>query len=153
VSEVLGEIVWLISQSLIHKQMFIKDLEWFVMTSVLPQQFRPFYAKDRPVGVVLWGYVSQGVEQRLSKGVAKLRPQDWKSGDRLWVVEVISPFGGAEEMVRDLQEKVFPGRDVKLLKVGACDAVPHQTGKRPAVRALHANTRLRRGDAGTSHLQ
>jgi hypothetical protein len=32
VSEVLGEIVWLMSQSPLHKQFFISDLEWFVMT-------------------------------------------------------------------------------------------------------------------------
>jgi cytolysin-activating lysine-acyltransferase len=67
---------------------------------------------------VLWGYVSEEVEQRLSKGVAKLRLQDWKSGERPWVTEVISPFGGAEEMIRDLQGKVFPRREIKMLKVG-----------------------------------
>jgi cytolysin-activating lysine-acyltransferase len=82
------------------------------------QKFRLYYAKDRPVGVVLWGNVSEEVEQRLAKGVAKLRPQDWKSGDRLWVVEVISPFGGANEMVKELQEKVFLGKELKMLRVG-----------------------------------
>src|SRR5262245_57757454 len=30
-SEVLGEIVWLMSQSGLHKQFFISDLEWLVM--------------------------------------------------------------------------------------------------------------------------
>jgi RTX toxin acyltransferase family len=37
--------------------------------------------------------------------------RDWKSGDRLWVVEVIAPFGGAEAMVQDLKAKVFPQRE------------------------------------------
>lgn len=32
ISAVLGEIVWLMSQSPLHKQFFISDLEWFVMT-------------------------------------------------------------------------------------------------------------------------
>jgi len=50
---VLGEIVWLMSQSSLHKQFFISDLEWFVMTPVLLQQFRTYYATDKPVGVVL----------------------------------------------------------------------------------------------------
>ena len=54
VSEVLGEIVWLMSQSPLHKQFFISDLEWFVMTPVLLQQFRIFYAQTKPVGLVLW---------------------------------------------------------------------------------------------------
>ncbi len=52
-------------------------------------------------------------------GATQLRPQDWKSGDRLWVVEVIAPFGGAEEMIRDLKAKVFPDREVKFAARGA----------------------------------
>lgn len=47
-----------------------------------------------------------------------MRPQDWKSGDRQWVVEVIAPFGGAQEMVKELKEKVFPGREIRALAVG-----------------------------------
>src|SRR5262249_11944001 len=39
-SEVLGEIVWLMSQSPLHKQLFISDLERLVMTPMLLQRFR-----------------------------------------------------------------------------------------------------------------
>jgi cytolysin-activating lysine-acyltransferase len=48
-----------------------------------------------------------------------MRPQDWKSGDRLWVVEVIAPFGKGEEMVRDLKERVFGEKEMKMLAVSA----------------------------------
>jgi cytolysin-activating lysine-acyltransferase len=116
-SAVLGEIVWLMSQSPLHKQFFISDLEWFVMTPVLLQQFRTFYATDRPIGVVLWANVLDEVAERLAAGTTELRPQDWKSGDKLWVVEVIAPFGGAEEMVKDLKDNVFPTRDVHFVAV------------------------------------
>jgi hemolysin-activating ACP:hemolysin acyltransferase len=34
------------------------------------------------------------------------------------VVEVIAPFGGAEEMVKDLKAKVFARREMKFLSVG-----------------------------------
>ena len=102
------------------------------MTPVLLQQFRTYYATDRPIGVVLWASVSDEVAERLAQGTTKLRPQDWKSGDQLWVVEslpraascndakrsgVIAPFGGAEEMVKDLKEKVFPNRDISFVAV------------------------------------
>jgi cytolysin-activating lysine-acyltransferase len=124
-SAVLGEIVWLMSQSPLHKQFFISDLEWFIMTPALLQQFRTFYATDRPIGVVLWANVSDEVAERLAAGTTKLRPAEpvpakagnWKSGDKLWVVEVIAPFGGAEEMVKDLKEKVFPTKPVHFLSV------------------------------------
>jgi cytolysin-activating lysine-acyltransferase len=118
-SEVLGEITWLMSQSPLHKQLFISDLEWLVMTPMMLQQFRLFYDQSKPVGVVLWASVSEEVEARLAAGNARMRPQDWKSGDRLWVVEVIAPFGKGEEMVRDLKERVFGEKEMKMLAVSA----------------------------------
>ena len=99
------------------------------MTPMILQQFRLFYATDRPLGVVFWAFVDEETEKRLAEGTTKLRPQDWKSGNKLWVVEslprtascydakrsgVVAPFGGAEEMVKDLKEKVFPDRTIKL---------------------------------------
>jgi cytolysin-activating lysine-acyltransferase len=124
----LGEIVWLMSQSPLHKTMLIADLEWMIMTPMLLQQFRLYYdsgdAKHapKPIGVVLWAEVAG----RLAQGVTRLRPQDWKSGSQvaeaerqLWVVDVIAPFGGAEQLVRELKEKVFPNREVRYVRVDA----------------------------------
>ena len=123
VSAVLGEIVWLMSQSPIHKQFFIADLDWFVMTPVLLGQFRLFYAQNKPVGVVLWAKVNDDIEARLAAGTTKLRPQDWKCGEKLWVVEVISPFGGPEEMVANFKAHVFPDREVRYVTVSS-DGTP-----------------------------
>jgi cytolysin-activating lysine-acyltransferase len=118
VSAVLGEVVWLLTQSPQHKQsFFLGDLEWMAMPPILLQQFRLFYAKDRPIGVVLWAFVDEEVEARLLSGNARLRPQDWKSGDRLWIVEAVAPFGGTDEMLKDLKAKVFPDREVRFRAV------------------------------------
>jgi cytolysin-activating lysine-acyltransferase len=115
---ILGEVVWLLSQSPKHKGFLIADLEWMVMTPVLLTQYRLYYAQDRPIGVVLWAAADAEVEERLAAGSARLRPQDWKSGDRIWVADVIAPFGGDAEMLADLKAKVFPDRDVKFLALG-----------------------------------
>jgi cytolysin-activating lysine-acyltransferase len=115
IETVPSSIVWLMSQSPPHKQFFISDLEWFVVTPVFHQQFRLFYDTDKPIGVVFWAFVDAEVEARLTSGGARFRPQDWKSGDRLWVTEVVAPFGGHEAMVADLKEKVFPTREIKML--------------------------------------
>ena len=53
----------------------------------------------------------------LTQGTNRLRPQDWKSGDKAWVVEVIAPFGGGDAMVADVKAKVFAGRDLRALVV------------------------------------
>jgi cytolysin-activating lysine-acyltransferase len=68
--------------------------------------------------VAFWATVNAEVEERLAAGTTRLRPQDWKSGEALWVVEVIAPFGGAEEMAKDLKAKVFAERELKFLAIG-----------------------------------
>lgn len=106
-SQVFGEITWLMSQSPLHKNLFLSDLEWKVMVPVMPQQFRLFYDQQKPVDVVFWAFVNGEVAQRLASDDKRLRPQDWKSGDRREVVEIVAPFGGEAEMLKDLNEKVF----------------------------------------------
>ena len=115
VSQLFGEIVWLFSQSPKHKNFFVSDLEWLEMTPIPLRQFRVFYTPDRPIGVALWAYVSDEVEERLKSGHARMAPADWKSGGTLWLVDIVAPFGGHDAMIKDLKEKVFPGREVKFL--------------------------------------
>lgn len=115
VATLFGEIVWLFSQSPKHKNFFVSDLEWLVMTPILLKQFRVFYAPDRPIGVALWAYVTDEVEQRLMTGQARLAPADWKGGEKLWLVDIVAPFGGHDAMIVDLKEKVFAGRTFNFL--------------------------------------
>ena len=116
VASSLGEIVWLMSQSPAHKTFFISDLEWMIMVPVMLQQFRIFYDQQKPIGVALWGFVNDEVEARLSTGNARLQPQDWKSGEKLWVIEIIAPFGGHEAMLQDLKSQVFPQRELTFVR-------------------------------------
>ena len=51
-----------------------------------------FTDQSKPIGVAFWATVNEEVEARLAAGTTKMRPQDWKSGDRLWAVEVIALF-------------------------------------------------------------
>lgn len=110
VSHVLGEITWLMSQSPIHKQMFIGDLEWFAMPAVLTEQFRIFNGPQGPAAVAFWANVSADTEQRLKDGGTKLGPHEWKGGDRPWLIELVAPFGGVEEIMADLHKGVFASK-------------------------------------------
>ena len=48
----------------------------------------------------------------------RLAPQDWKSGEKLWLVDIVAPYGGHDVMIKDLKEKVFPEQEVRYLGVG-----------------------------------
>lgn len=117
VSHMLGEVTWIMSQSPAHKHFAIGDLEWMVMPAILLEQFRVFHGDKHPLGFALWAHLSEEAETRMTAAVAagggaRLRPDDWKSGDRLWLVELVAPFATPENklteaMVADLIQNVF----------------------------------------------
>ncbi len=109
VAQVLGEVVWLLSQSSTHKQLFIADLEWFCMPPLLLEQFRIYNGPDRPAAVALWAKVSDATQMRLLEGGARLRPDEWRGGEHRWLMELVAPFGGQDEILRDLSSQVFEG--------------------------------------------
>lgn len=119
VSHVLGEIVWLMSQSPVHKQLFISDLEWFCMPAILLEQFRIFNGPNSPAAVAMWASVSEETEQRLLAGGNKLRPDEWNNGDRKWLIELVAPFGAVDEIMADLRTSVFAGSIFKFHQVKA----------------------------------
>lgn len=48
----------------------------------------------------------------------KAPPADWKSGDILWLVDLIAPYGGQEAMLKDLKTQVFAEQEMRYLAVG-----------------------------------
>jgi cytolysin-activating lysine-acyltransferase len=98
VSQVLGEITWLMTQSPRHKAIPLGDLEWLLMPAILLRQFRIFYKGEQPVGVALWALVDDLVAKRIDIGDNRLTAVEWKSGSNMRIVELVTPFGGEAEM-------------------------------------------------------
>ena len=111
-TEVLGQVVWLMMQSPSHKHLFMNDLEWLVVPPLLARQFRLFRQKGMPVGFASWAYLNDEADERMSNGTRKLQPGEWKSGEHLWLLDIIAPFGGSDRFVNELLNQ-FPG-DAKM---------------------------------------
>ena len=114
VSDIFGQVTWLMTQSKGHRNFFISDLEWMAMPPLLLRQFRIFPGKDQPLGVALWARLSDEVVARMESGGNRLAPGEWNSGDNLWLVELIAPFGHQDKMLEDLQNTVFAGKTVRM---------------------------------------
>jgi cytolysin-activating lysine-acyltransferase len=113
----LGAVAMLAMKSGSHKHMFFSDMEWLVLPAVGLKQFSLFRSKkNEPIAFVSWASVSEEVEERLLKGITKLQPKDWNSGDRLYIVDIVNPFNVAGEIFRELNEKHFKEKKVKLLR-------------------------------------
>ena len=134
-STIMGEIVWLLTQSPTHKHLALSDLEWMIMPPIMLNQFKIYHNEDQPVGVALWGYLSPEAEQRL-QAVSRIAPQDWgngasldeenglvaKEGGTLWLIEIISPFNDEknnhqQQMLADLMETSLKGQKFKIMRI------------------------------------
>jgi len=104
VSQVMGEITWLMTQSPRHKAIAIGDLEWLLMPAILLKQFRIYYSGERPVGVALWALVDDTVAKRIDAGDRLLAAAEWKSGPYPRIIDVVAPFGGEAEMRKQIAE-------------------------------------------------
>ncbi len=131
----IGEVVWLMSQSPTHKHLSLGDLEWILMPAIILEQYKIFHENEKPVGAALWGYLSDEAAHRL-KVAGRLAPQDWgnnatqdpekglvaQEGGTLWLVELVTPFHNdtnkhREQMIADLMQTVFKGKKFKTMHI------------------------------------
>ena len=108
-----------------YKQYTLGDLEWLVIPPLLAGQFRIGEAKPHnkqgpalPVAVVFWASVSPEVDKRLMEAKSaspQLKPEEWKSGDILWLVHAAGETRFVRFVVDQLANTTFKGRQVKVL--------------------------------------
>ena len=115
ITEVLGEAILVLMNSNAHRlNFFIGDIEWLLLSPISKEQFRLYKDKEgKPVGLILWAYVNDEDDKRLRMGIGKLGFDEWNSGNNLWIIDFIAPFGGSDKMIEELKETVFKGKNFK----------------------------------------
>lgn len=115
--EAVGQIVGLMLQSPVHKHLFLNELEWLVLPAVMLQQFRLIHRNGKPIAYVSWAYLSEDAVERFKSGVHKLQPGEWNT-DRgeLWIIDLLTPFGGQDTVLKELKETIFDGQTIKTLQ-------------------------------------
>lgn len=130
VSHVLGEVAWLMSQSVSHGNVHLRDLNVLIMPPILKRQFHLFRQNDKPVGVAIWAQLDEAGEYKIASGQglagSQLDDADWNAGDRLWLLDLVAPFATTENkqlelMFGDLLTGVFRGRSFKIIDNSATD--------------------------------
>ena len=114
--------VSLLMRSANYRHYTLGDLEWLVVPPLVTGQFaiaevrtQP-EAPAQPVAVALWASVSPEVDRRLSENVAapiRLRPDEWRSGDILWVVDAVGDPRALPGLIKQLAETVFKDRPAR----------------------------------------
>lgn len=114
--EALGQILRLMMASPKHRHMFLADMEVQVVPPMRLGQCRVLRnEKGIPFAYAAWARVSEEVERRLQAGEHRLRPQDWNSGDRPWLIDIAASNQAIPIVMEELQKHVFKGEKVKTL--------------------------------------
>jgi cytolysin-activating lysine-acyltransferase len=117
VESTIGAISILAMKSQTHKYLFLSDYEWLILPAIATKQFALFRGKqNEPIAFISWASVSKQVEKRLTDKTSKLQPADWNSGDIIYIIDIICPFGPSKDLLRQLNGKQFKGKDVKVLR-------------------------------------
>jgi hemolysin-activating ACP:hemolysin acyltransferase len=120
----VGEIVTIFSRSPLHKHYSLADIEWMVAPAVLSGQFYVVEAAHKehgfrtPIAVVTWAFVSEEVDRRLQIDLTRqirLKPDEWKSGDIGWIIDLVGVPTGVRQSLAWLKGGPFKERKAKSI--------------------------------------
>lgn len=115
----LGAVSWLMMQQSATRHTLLSELEWRVMPALVLDQAKLYMRENFPIAYVSWAKLSDEVAQRYRASPHQLTAADWQSGEHIWIVDLCAPFGGAQEVMKDLRTNVFPGKESHQLLMGA----------------------------------
>lgn len=128
----LGPVTWLLMHQPATRHLFLADLEWRVMPALVLDQAKLYMRDQTPLAFVSWATLSEAAALRYQQPPYHLAPSDWKSGERVWIIDLIAPFGNAQEIVKDVRENLFPTCAIHQLASNATNEA--QLVQWPAVR-------------------
>lgn len=108
--QTLGEAMWLLFQSPDYRSVQIGAIERLVLPAMRRNQFTLFRDRDQAVGMASWALLNDAAERAYLE-TGHLSPNDWTSGDRLWIIHFVAPFGGQAALAAALKDRVIGDRD------------------------------------------
>jgi hemolysin-activating ACP:hemolysin acyltransferase len=130
-SVAFAQIVTLLMRSPHYRHYTLGDLEWLVIPPLVTGQYIVANARLQqngatvPVAIALWASVSAEVDKKLSENLhlpIRLRPDEWRSGDVLWLIDAVGDSRAVSQLLKQLVETRFKGREVKF-------RIPGENGK------------------------
>jgi cytolysin-activating lysine-acyltransferase len=115
-AEAFGSAVWLWMHSKAHRDAPLHTLNALLLPAIKHRQFVLASEKGRPVFYVSWANLSEEAEGRYLRNPAVcMRDEDWGSGERMWIVDWVAPFGHSAVMRHVLERHHFANRCFRAL--------------------------------------
>jgi cytolysin-activating lysine-acyltransferase len=128
-----GEVASLLMVSEFHRKYLIHDIGSVFFPPVHLNQFRIYKNKLKdPIALITWAFLSKEVEEKYLSQEYILKPQDWKSGNRIWFIDFLAPFGHMRQVSKDIKDNIFPndcGKSVRVDSNGKIKGIYNWYGK------------------------
>lgn len=72
----------------------------------------------QPFAFATWALLDEEAEKRILSGQVRLRPTDWRSGNKLWLIDIVAPFGGQDGVLKHLKQTLFKDQPLMALRPG-----------------------------------
>ncbi|WP_376961171.1 PQQ-binding-like beta-propeller repeat protein [Azospirillum sp. A26] len=112
----VGAATLLMARSPGHQTLTFAEMEKRLLPPLRLNQARVFLQGLQPVGLVTWACLDRETEARLLAEAELPKPEDWSAGDRIWIIDVIAPFGNGRAMLDKVRREAFPGRPAGMLQ-------------------------------------
>ncbi len=111
----LGGVAWLMMQQAGVRHTLLSEMDWRVMPALVLGQAKLYVNDTTPIAYVSWAKLSEQVAQRYREAPHHLTASDWKSGEQIWIIDMVTPFGSAAEVLKELREVIFRGQVIHQL--------------------------------------
>lgn len=110
-AEVLGSVAWLWMHSASHRNFPLHTLPTLLLPAIKNRQFILASESGRAVFYLSWANFSIDAEGRYLANSPLLMPEaDWNSGDRMWVLDWVAPFGHTAMVCGLLRRQLLASR-------------------------------------------
>jgi cytolysin-activating lysine-acyltransferase len=112
----MGGAVWLWLHSSSHRNMPLSGLSALLLPAITSRQFLLASQNGRPVAYISWANLSEEAEHRYLNQHPLLMPEaDWNSGDRMWLLDWVAPFGHTSAMANLVLSRLYANRCMRSL--------------------------------------
>ncbi len=115
-AEVLGSTVWLWMHSPTHREAPLQVLSTLLLPAIKTGQFVLAVENSKPIFFLSWASMNEEAESRyLNNPPHCMQEADWASGERMWILDWVAPFGHSHKMIHLLKRHLSGQRWMRYL--------------------------------------
>lgn len=93
-TETLGALMWLWANAPHYAAAGVREAVVHVLPTLKNGQFALLCRNSEPIAYCCWAYFNEQTEQQYLQSDQVLRqPENWHSGERMWLINWFAPFG------------------------------------------------------------